>query len=378
MKAKTIVLLAALAACRFASARPLGAGIEAFNRTFAADSAGSCVFSPLGFELDCVLFAESGDTLVRAGIAESIGVLTEFDATFKPVLDHFGGMAVSNGFRWVSARAFCVTDIRRSSRVFRNRVWNLYGAEVCAKNPPVGAEAYLRAKLDGDMEDFEIPTGDETSDRQLFYDLVSVSVAPYGLFPSAAVTEREFQAPGGRRKVRMVSGVALHGRHVSKIHTLARLPLKDGAFLYAVMPNEGHTLAEIRARFNPVRFEEMLLEPEMVGLAGTGTFKARITLPEMDFVRENDLSVALAGCKVPANGLVMLGPDSPGARRSRQRVRFRFGPNDDPPAEPAAKPGEFVAVPPSAPELVFDRPFLWFVHHPKTVSLPAMGVYAGE
>lgn len=377
--AKLLLLLAAVAAAPFARARSLGTGVEAFNRTCRPGATVPAVFSPVSFELDCVLFAEAGDTIVRAGIAESIGVLTEFDQTFRPVLRHFAETAPTNGFRFVSARAFCLSDIRRASRVYRNRIWDLYGAGVCRRNPPAGAEAFLRAKMDGDMERFSVTDSQASSSRQLFFDLVSVAVAPRDVFPSATVASRPFA--GGATRVPMMTGTVRHGRHRNKLYTLVRLPLKDGASFYAVLPNEGHTLDEVRARFNPVRFEEMLLEPEMLGLPDTGTFLSKVTLPVVDMVAENDLNPALAAFKVPVNGLARLGPDTPGGRVARQRVRFRLGPNDVPPAAPkgnSADDARYEALPPTAGEIVFDRPFLWFVHHPATATLPVMGVYAGE
>lgn len=377
MNTKLLLACAAVCVACAAPARQIGLGIDAFNRAVPPGADKTSVFSPLAFEIDCVLFAEASDTIVRGDIADAIGVLTEFDATYAPILGAFGASSASNGLSWASARLFCMSDLSAVSRVYRNRAWAFCDAGLCAWKGRVGGEAFLRTKLDGAMESFSLGDDDGYVDFR-FHDVNALTVSPAAGFSPRTVAPGVFRAPSGDRTLPMMTGETVCGLHANRNYSLVRLPLAGGAVFCALLPAEGRTLDDVRSKFNAVRIGEILVEPDMLGVSGTGTFRSRLTLPVIDVTASCDLTAPLAGCKVSLGNLPLLGVKaSPHPNVARQSVRFRLAPEAGRAGASAAVRETDASVPVARP-VALDRPFLWFVHHPATASILAVGVYTGD
>ena len=67
-----VAALAALAAAEVSAVRHTGFEMDAFNKAYPASNRGTFVFSPVSFEVDCVLVAESLDVIPKADISSMI------------------------------------------------------------------------------------------------------------------------------------------------------------------------------------------------------------------------------------------------------------------------------------------------------------------
>ncbi|MBE6381933.1 MAG: hypothetical protein E7049_02840 [Lentisphaerae bacterium] len=369
---KRILLLSAalLASSGAFAARSSAFGIDSFNAAVPADSDSNALFSPIGFEMDCSVFGEAVDTISRAAIAESMGVLTDFQGVYRPILDRLVNEAPSNGFHYVCARAFCLPDIRLASAEYRRRIWDLNGAGVCRLFPQSGAESWFKAKLMGEMEDFSIPIDRSQHERYRYYDLVSITAAWRG--KSAATAKRDFRSASGS-PVPMdffVLKGTIRYRNAGGRMTY-RLPLSDGAYLYAIVPGETETLESVRKGLKGESFAEIRASVEMVGDKNAGAAKATVLFPRLDFTARANLAAPFQAAKVKQGDFMSL-KNTLTSRISEQVVRFKVV--DDPSVKPDEP--EYTSV--DLGEVALDRPFVFFVHRPEDDVMSVIGQFTGK
>ena len=80
---------AVLVAAEAGAVKHVGFETDAFNRVYPASYRKSFVFSPLSFEMDCVLIAESLDTIPKANVASMMGVVIDFPSAYRPVIEAY-------------------------------------------------------------------------------------------------------------------------------------------------------------------------------------------------------------------------------------------------------------------------------------------------
>ena len=369
---KVLFLACAAAAVPLASsaARSSAFGIDAFNASVPASSDVNGLFSPFGFEIDCAVFGEAADPITRAGIAESMGVLTDFASVYRPMIDRYADVASTNGFSYISARAFCLPEISMASADYRRRLWELCGAEVCRLVPTGGAEAWFRAKMMGEMEDFYVTPSVSQAERYSYYDLVSIAVAWRGQSDSAE--RRKFHAADGRdvdmEFFRMRRTIR---RRSTSLFTLLKLPVADGAYLYVMIPAKGASLKDVRERLKGDDFTSLRASVDTLGDTDAGPARVSLAFPALDFTAKAGLSVPLLNAKVPQGGFTSL-KETLSRRDSEQVVRFRIV--DDP--EVKADEPEYATA--DLGEVVVDRPFVFFVHRPDDDTLSVVGQFTGR
>ena len=369
---KILISACACAAVPFASfaARSSAFGIDAFNAAVPASSDANGLFSPFGFEIDCAVFGEAADPITRAGIAESMGVLTDFASVYRPMIDRYADVASTNGFSYISARAFCLPEISMARTDYRRRLWDLCGAEVCRLVPPKGAEAWFRAKMMGEMEDFYIDNIVAQAERYRYYDLVSVAAAWRGQSDSKEL--RKFHAADGRAVEMEFFRMRRTVRHRSTpLFTLLKLPVADGAYLYVMLPAQGVSLKDVREKLKGDDFASLRASADTLGDREAGPARAVLSIPALDFTAKAALSVPFMNAKVPQGGYASI-KETLSRRDSEQVVRFRLV--DD----PEVKPDEPEYATADLGEIVVDRPFVFFVHRPDDDTLSVVGQFTGK
>ena len=372
-----ILSLLACACAHVRAERNLGFGASAFNHVTTMTNESTLVFSPFSYELDCVVFAEAAETIAKANIAEAMGVLTDFEGVYAPPRDYFAEVAATNGFEFLAARGFCLPTIDMARAAYRTRIWEMVGAGVMFEFPVEGAEAWFKASMNGRHEDFRLPVhvGGFT-ERYLYYDLVSVRTEWLVPFPEAG--EREFTcADDSRIVVPFIRSRQKIGYSRDVDQWLLRIPLRDDAYLFLLVPDAGHPLSEARMQFIPERIDSTVLAPESLTLPDAGEAMVELEIPRLDLRTENDFSKALVAAKVPQGGFFEL--DSKLTRRDvGQVVRFE-----------AANPREGYVPAKDADEaegrtvkdlgtITVDRPFFFFVLHRPTASIPVCGQFTGK
>lgn len=325
-------------------------GIRAWDAALPPQEIKAEVFSPFAFEMDCVVLAEASDTIARAGIAETIGVLREFPEVYGPILSCFADQSGTNQFRCLTTRAFCLADPRAATPDFRERLMSVYESVIARKYPPLGAEAWLKAKLDGEAEAFSLSLEDARGEGEVFRDLVSVTARP----------QEAFWLLGTSR----MTGVTEVERYTAEKYVTYRLALKGGAFLYLIEPQAEATLSDVRHALRPAKIENVILEPTLEGDSRLTRIKARLTLPVLDMISSISILEAFRVTKIPTGEFKYLGSRL-GIRNMVQFCRFRLEPS-------VQKPEGIVTANES---FVFSRPFIFFVHHPATASMPVVGCY---
>lgn len=364
-----LLAIVALGAALTASAeRRVGFESEAFKRVSSDSPTKTLVFSPAAFEIDCAVMAESLATIPKANVSDRMGVVLDFAGMYRPIVEAFA--ASTNEVRMLSARGFCVPDLKTASAAFRQELEDVYNVEVMRLYPSIGAESWFKATVEGTMEDFAIPANVARAERYSFYDLETVSVAWAEPFPTA-----------NTRKIRGVdylSDVRRADTWETKSFVVLRLPLKGSAWFYAVLPKEGCDFAEVRKLLDPARFDELLVIMNSVTEPGVAHGPCAIILPRLSIDTRTDLSPIFAECRVPTKGLVHVAGDL-SARELVQRVKFSLVEQGIGETPIQQKPdGSVVPFGADGKKLVFNRPFLFFVYHEPTRTIPVAGQYFGE
>lgn len=368
---RVLASLLILLAADLSAARRIGFGADVFNVLVSSERHGSVAFSPMAFEFDCAVFAEAMETLPRAAVSETLGSLVGLESTYVPIL---GALAnPTNALPLQMARAFCLPDERQAQPTLREQLYQTYGTAVCRLYPKDGAEAWLRTTMEGNFEDFQIGLDLSRSDRYCFYDLVSFRTDWLLPFPTSATTRMEFVRDADDKETcAFVRDTRRCDLWESKDALLLRLPLRGDADFYAFMPSEKLTLADVRGDFSSVGIDELLTVTKSVTAKGVWHGSAEIALPKMSLVTRHDLKPALTAFRIPVASLRRLGVNA--VREVVQCVSFTL---DE--AEPgvAAKPSGENAGGGAAKRAVFNRPFLFFIHHPPTASLLIAGIFDG-
>ena len=367
------VLFATLPFLSFAG-RTAGFSMSAFNTVVSASSA-SAVFSPLSFELDCALISEAFGPVEKAAYVEALGALVGYDSVYRPILENYAESA-TNGFSLVSARAFLVPSLRFVTPRYRSFVQSEYRAQVCPVRPAAdGAESFLRAAMDGEMEDFSVPGDVLVSRGASFCDLESFRCSWAEPFPRDNTCRRDFTAANGdRRPVEMMSDVRSADVWTTERFSMLRLPMTGGAWFFAVLPAEGVPLAAVRGDFAAEKFDDAMVVFRAAADPSVYHGMVSVGLPKFAVDTVVDLKPAFLSFSLPIGGFKEIFPGQEAVLCSvGQRTRFVLD-------ERGPGGTEAVAVPcggGSARKFVCDRPFLFFVYHEPTRTVPVAGIFAG-
>lgn len=351
--------------------RSLKPGIDAFNASVPTNFEESVVFSPFSFELDCCVFAEALDPIGRANISEKLSVMSDFTTAYYPILDEFEKTAASNDFVFLSARTIGVNDIPRVNAEFKKRLFELrMNSSISLPWPHKGAERWLKAKLDGWMEDFVMPVGKRNYYQ---YQIVDAAVVSTALLPDSDCTTAEGnfrKADGEIVKIPFLNFRARVDYLRTPEKTLMRIPLRGGAFLYVMMPEGDATLADVRKSITGDSIHPLTLEPLDPIVRGTGKGVCEISLPKMDFIATADFENGLEALGIPEKDILYLYPGLL-SRYAHQSVRFVF---DE--GKISQDDKEVVGV--ATLKAMFNRPFVFFVYFPERNVIPVIGQFTGK
>jgi len=375
-------LLAALfaASCCAAEGTAVHArfGADAFNRAIAASARGNAVFSPYSFEIGCVALSDAFDPITKAHFAETIGVLSDFEGVYGPIMARIRGSSATNRFSVVTAKALCLPDVRMASVPYRRDLQKIFSIEVCPGIPSKGAECWLRSAMDGEMEDFDIPLGTVSRTAYAAYDLVSVRFSWLEPFATNDTRKIQFRREDGTSvTVDAMCDIRRADIWTNRRFSMIRLPLADDAWFFALRPAEGLSVADIRAEFSSEKVDDLLSVMKSVTISGVTHDPAVIAIPKMDITSELDLTGAFSYFKFPLKGFQRIDSSIRPAA-VRQRVKFRLDEQGLDPEPLAEKPAESVIRADSdTRRFTLTSPFLFFVYHEPTGSIPVAGQFTG-
>jgi len=377
MKRLTVVLT-----LLFWSAQLLAAnsyfGLDAFNRAVSAATKSNAVFSPVAFEFDSVIFSEAFDTLVRAKYAERMGVLNGLENVYRPKYDRLTD-ADGRGFRFLSAFAFFVRDQRKSNILYRKWMQDAFSAEVHSFESRHGAERWFHAKMNGEMEDFALDTSAVCDGFYSFYNLVSISCSWVSPFPTSNTRDIKFKcADGSFESVSAMCDLRIADVWERKKDVIIRLPLKDDAWFYALMPSEDVELRNARDAISSATIQDILTGFKSVTELGVTHGPTAIVLPLLDVMSESDLKLPFSYFRLSLDGMTKLEAESQ-PRRLRQLVRFHLDETGYQNTPVAEKPSdELVKASKETKRIALNRPFLFFIYHEPTETIPIVGQYTGR
>lgn len=351
--------------------RSLKPGIDAFNASVPTNSAETVAFSPFSFELDCCVFAEALDPIGRANVSEKLSVMSDFTTAYYPILDTFEEMATSNNLVFLSARTLGVNEISRVNAEFKRRLFELkMNSSISLPCPHKGAERWIKAKLDGRMEDFAMPLG---KSNHYQYQLVDAAVVSVALLPDAdcGTSEGNFRKDDGELvKIPFLTFRARVDYLKTAEKTIIRIPLRGGAFLYVMMPEGEASLTDIRNAITGSSIHPLTLEPFDPGLRGTGKGVCEISIPKMDFISTVDFEKGMEALGIPQQDILYLYPDLR-LRSAHQAVRFILNEGNVPQDNK-----EVVGT--ATFKTSFNRPFLFFVYFPEVNVITVIGQFTGK
>ncbi len=364
MKNTIAIILSCAAVLSARAERSAAYSIDAFNSACQTNGISNRVFSPFSYELDCCVFAEASDPVQRANIAETYGVLTDFESVYRPIVDEFASVTNPAAPVFLAARALCLRDVDMAKIGFRKTIWDLCNASVCPLLLMDGAETWFRAKMDGYMEDLEFPPASSVDGRYCYYDVVYASSCLVCENKPSAVARDFIAADGSRRQTHFVKARTPVEYYTTSKYALYRFPLLGGDWLYVATVPEKGDFSSLAKALNCDNFRSTLAMMSAVGDPNCKKGVCSLVMPGLKLHTETDLKSAMAANKIPASGFANL--DSSLVKRdARQIVRFNLKYEETANAAAAlADEDESATALPDLGEIVFDRPFLFFVLHP--------------
>lgn len=355
--------------------RTPGFSMTAFN-TAVPNGAENAVFSPFAFELDCAAISEAFGPIEKAKYVETLGALVGYENIYRPLRQHYLA-SVTNGFELVSARAFLTPSLRLVSTKYRSYVQQEYGVHACPVKPfPDGAESFLRTAMDGLMEGFSLPREIVDSKRVSFVDLESFSCPWSEPFSRADTRKMPFAAvDGSRSDLEFISGVRNVGLYEGDRYSMVRIPMANGVFFFAVLPPKGATVGSVRGDFASDRLGTSLVILRSITEKGVYNGPVEIALPKFSVDSSVDLLPAFRAAEFPIGGFkdIFLGEEG-SLDNIVQRVRFSVDENG---CGVTSATREAAVSGSAAKKFICDRPFLFFVYHEPTQTIPVAGIFAG-
>lgn len=361
--------VALLMAVEAQASRYVGFESDAFNRAFPASYKRNIVFSPASYELDCVVFAEALDSDRKAKVAEQMGVATDFDSVYQPIIAEYNER--TNEFWAISARGWVVPKKTKTPPKYRLLLGEKYNAAVCRAFPKKGAESWFRTQMEGEMENFEISKEVSCdSNRYSYYDLIKVHTEFETALPISV--KDKFQTMEGEPvEVEYMRGVQKADVWEAKRFTLVRLPMKGGCSFYAMMPNEGVELGDIRIEISSKRIDNLMATIRSVINLEVVHSKVEVMLPKLKYFSRLELSGIMRYFKFPMNEITDAVGDAQ-ARELVQYVKFELDGNG---GEGSQAAGSALSA---EKKIVFNRPFMFFIHQSSTATIPVAGQFTGR
>jgi len=355
-----------------------GFGLDAFNRAVSAATRGNAVFSPISFEIDSVIFSEACDALTRAKFAETMGVLNGLESVYQPLhaaLEMTDGKKMS----FLHARAFCLPDERKTHPAYRQWMQKTFSAEAFTFDFRKGAECWFKARMDGEMEDFALPDNAASAGRYSFFDLVSFRCSWKEPFPTNNTRDIKFQlADGSTRVIPAMCDLRVADIWNQKNLTIMRLPMEDSAWFYAILPRQGLAVRDIRGELNSITIVNIVAGMRSITEDGVSHGPAAVVIPKIDILSESDLKMPFGYFRFPLSNMERIESGIQ-PKFMRQRVRLRIdekGLDDTAVGNKSAE--QIVKASSDTVRFVLNRPFLFFVIHENTSTMPVVGQFMGQ
>ena len=369
-------LFSALAAGSLRAERSPVFGLDAFWAAVPPSNAVSTVFSPLAFEFNCATLGEGLAPLPKAAFIERLGVLTGWDDVYRPLMTRLDLMR-TNGVEFLSARAFLIPRHRSMDLGYRSRVQQWFRVETCQiKGFRRGANSWFRARMEGVREDFSIPEALSEMDAVAFYDLESIAFPWRDAFNTNATSAGEFvRADGVKTTVPFMRSTRPAFRWRGRRFTLLELPMADDARFFAMLPAEGASVDSLRDEFSVEKFPYLLTVAGSMTETGVENGECAVEVPRFALRSDVELIPVLKRIKLPHDGFTAFHAAG-GVTSIVESVSFRLderGTVQTPVPAPAAN-----AAAANLPRVRLERPFVFFIYHEPTRSIPVIGVYAGE
>jgi len=355
-----------------------GFGLDAFNRAVSATARANAVFSPFSFEVDSVIFSEAVDALTRSKLAETMGVLNGLELAYKPMHEALTSACNTNHiFR--DARGFCVPNERKILPSYRQWLQTSFSAEAFSHKVREGAQCWFHARLDGDMEDFVIPENASGGDGYSYFDLVSAQFFWADPFPTNNQTDIRFHVDSST-DITCAAICDVRDADICQRRNYSSLKLQISAdsYFFAVMPNPNMTIRDIRGELNSNTIHDFVNSFKSVTDPDVSHGRVSVTIPKMDILYESDLKLPFNYFNFLSNGLDCMEKDIQ-PRYLRQRVRFRLDGRGLDGNLASESPSERLLKSARAKKpFTLNRPFLFFVYHEPTTTIPIVGQFMGR
>lgn len=378
MKRLLAFVLLSLSILEVCAAPNAGFGLDAFNRAVSAATRGNVVFSPFSFEIDSVVFSEAVDALSRAKLAETMGVLNGLESVYRPLHEELT-VSGSSHFTFLDARGFSLPDERKTNPTYRQWLQKTFCAEAFTASFRKGAEAWFRARLDGTMEDFSFEQDISSGTSYSYYDLVYACFPWQDPFPTNNTREISFNANAANAiTLKAICDLRIADVWKRKNYSALRLPLSKDSYFFALLPNKDVEVRDIRGELSSKTISDFICGFKSVTELGISHGPVAIVIPKMDITSEVDLKLPFEYFRFPTKGMERMQKEIK-PQILRQRIRFQFderGPDGQLIAE---KPlDKIVNSTDDTIRFILNRPFLFFVYHEPTVTIPIVGQFMGR
>jgi len=367
-----------LAATKLQAAANGGFGLDAFNRAVNAATQGNAAFSPFSFEIDSVIFSEAVDALSRAKVAETMGVLNGLEYVYSPLHRELA-KAGTTIFSFIEARGFCLLDERKALPSYRQWLQKTFASEIFSITCREGAECWFRTRLDGTMDSFSLPHNAASEGLYSYYDVVFALLPWKDPFPTNNTREIRFHiTPDKSVSLQAMCDLRFCDLWQRKHFAALRMQLSENVFFFALLPNEGVEVRDIRAELSSSKIAEFLCGFQSVTDLGIFHEPIAVVIPKIDITTETNLKLPFDYFRIPTKKFERL-PNNIAPKFIKQCVRVKIDERGVGDCYISEKPIEtIIKSTPDTKRFVLNRPFLFLIYHIPTATIPIVGQFMGD
>jgi len=237
-----------------------------------------------------------------------------------------------------------------------------------------GAECWFRARLDGEMEDFSLPDNAADTTHYSFFDIVSANCRLRSTSVSNCIVSQKFVlADSTSRMVPALSAVLPVDVWKRANCSVIRMPLSDNSWFYALTPKEGLSVRDIRGELSSNTLIDLIGGIKSITEINVSHGTTSVVVPVIDIVSQLDLTLPFGYFHIPLAGMERLDSKIK-PRHVCQSVRFRL---TEAKSDPTVAEESVRSPIANIGRVELSRPFLFFVYHEPTATIPVAGQFMG-
>lgn len=368
--------------------------LDALNTAMEGTS-GPAVTSPTALAAEICIMGMAGDTVLRAGMAENLKLMSTFDQAFASIRASYTALSASNQAVVAMAPSIWSAKPRAFQREFLHTIQDNFGAEAGVLVDPLALNAWTSTVTEGRIPEI-IPQTPENAEITLVCGILAEAAWPHAMESEGPGAFRG--EDGAERPEEFFRGKIEAMQFKRPGMTAYILPLAAPKLKFiAILPDEGAPLAEMRRVLLDVKALEELKASYRIGFGRDVTVgEAALRFPKIDVTTRRDTLADLLRYGAPESGYQAFAARTPKLTHAVMASSVRIdgrgqtltpgisakmaldeaeARKKETPAARRRREEAEAAKPPPVFEIDLSRPFVFALWDVSSNTIPAIGEF---